>query len=746
MLRDENGRILEINDNTGRLVSYRYDSKGNLATFTDRENNRWNYQYSQDNRLTHVVDPSGLTTLDVTYDNQGRVSRSKTGGSTTRYTYKGNETQVREDNENSIGLFFVQSELGVTTSITNREGHTSSLELDTENRVVSLLSDRGIVVNISYDDQGNIEALSRISNTNQNSPERENFYYKYDATNRLTSVSSESDRIFRFSYNTAGNVSSITENGTTRSYAYNEFGDVVQEKVNGISTFMDYDENGLLVAISKNGRSAFLTYNAEGALMTAEFPDGNTHVYQRGPLGFRTSVQRSDSSWQSYDYNLLGQLIATQGHHPEIGLHGQQYTFDEFNRIVSVESTDDSLQVTYDAKGNPQTISRNDSQVSYEYDGRGRLISVEDSIKGSSRYAYTGNETDLRRQFDERTPVSHPGLIRVSHNRLSLQEVLYARVAGLPYQLIGWNENAGILSLSSEIGVVKPGTTYQLINERRRLNELFGTSDSDQRKFDTASSSFYLPPEYASANCVLGCYMGPLLLSKPSRIVAGGDAVFMAWPGNEGPECNGPLYSWFVDGVLKRSGSSGIFIYSFPGQGTYTVSVIAECRCDSARKAKFVTVNVLHQCAELPNGTQFGSSCCYNGGTVPNSPISNLGQCPSRVNSTPPATNGCTGPPDNPNLIPPSPGCFAPRTTNPNRPTFVSACNSHDICYSTCGSLKGGCDKSFESDLYAICATVPQLGCKAYCLRNASIYAIAVNLVGQRFYDKSQKSHCNCCF
>ena len=374
MLRDENGRILEINDNTGRLVSYRYDSKGNLATFTDRGNNRWNYQYSQDNRLTHVVDPSGLTTLDVTYDNQGRVSRSKTGGSTTRYTYKGNETQVREDNENSIGLFFVQSELGVTTSITNREGHTSSLELDTENRVVSLLSDRGIVVNISYDDQGNIETLSRISNTNQNSPERENFYYKYDATNRLTSVSNESDRIFRFSYNTAGNVSSITENGTTRSYAYNEFGDVVQEKVNGISTFMDYDENGLLVAISKDGRSAFLTYNAEGDLMTAEFPDGNTHVYQRGPLGFRTSVQRSDSSWQSYDNNVLGQLIATQGHHPEIGLHGQQYTFDEFNRIVSVESTDDSLQVTYDAKGNPQTISRNDSQVSYEYDGRGRLI------------------------------------------------------------------------------------------------------------------------------------------------------------------------------------------------------------------------------------------------------------------------------------------------------------------------------------------------------------------------------------
>jgi hypothetical protein len=143
------------------------------------------------------------------------------------------------------------------------------------------------------------------------------------------------------------------------------------------------------------------------------------------------------------------------------------------------------------------------------------------------------------------------------------------------------------------------------------------------------------------------------------------------------------------------------------------------------------------------NGQPAGAQCCWEGSLIANSPIQNLDQCPDRIsNGTAPVFNGCTGVPfDNPNLFS---NCGAPLGEGPNRPSFVTACNGHDICYDTCKEPKTTCDTDFRQGLLAICEQVPLFTCKIDCIENANAMTVIVTSI-PNFYTDAQVNVCNCC-
>ncbi len=79
-------------------------------------------------------------------------------------------------------------------------------------------------------------------------------------------------------------------------------------------------------------------------------------------------------------------------------------------------------------------------------------------------------------------------------------------------------------------------------------------------------------------------------------------------------------------------------------------------------------------------------------------------------------------------------------------PCFTTGCNSHDLCYRTCGSTQIACDNEFRTNLNDICMTAladnpPEL---ERCQRVASIFANVVTGAGNTFFDASQNFACVC--
>jgi hypothetical protein len=138
------------------------------------------------------------------------------------------------------------------------------------------------------------------------------------------------------------------------------------------------------------------------------------------------------------------------------------------------------------------------------------------------------------------------------------------------------------------------------------------------------------------------------------------------------------------------------------------------------------------------------TQCCEEKGVLPKKPIANLADCPRRTADPThkPSSNGCTGVPNNPNAV------FGDFSTYcaliGQAPSFVTACDFHDICYDTCNKPKTTCDEGFLSRMMQICSGLSNNQCRSNCESNAVKYFGGVSAFDS-FYEDAQKAACKCC-
>jgi hypothetical protein len=78
---------------------------------------------------------------------------------------------------------------------------------------------------------------------------------------------------------------------------------------------------------------------------------------------------------------------------------------------------------------------------------------------------------------------------------------------------------------------------------------------------------------------------------------------------------------------------------------------------------------------------------------------------------------------------------------------WLSVCNSHDLCYDTCGKSKEDCDGRFEKDIVHACKAAYPRGTRGRkrCLDFVADYIDAVRIFGHFAYEESQSKACQCC-
>lgn len=114
----------------------------------------------------------------------------------------------------------------------------------------------------------------------------------------------------------------------------------------------------------------------------------------------------------------------------------------------------------------------------------------------------------------------------------------------------------------------------------------------------------------------------------------------------------------------------------------------------------------------------------------------------------------CASPVKDTTFIPTPNGCSTPTGNDPAAlfsdycvgagSSFLAPCNSHDICYQTCGAVKSMCDSLFLDNMVAVCLGVNLL-CLPRCMLWAGTYYTAVASVGGSSFTADQCAACTCC-
>jgi RHS repeat-associated protein len=364
---NEAGRLTEQTDQTGRTISYSYDSENlHLAAVTSPEGSL-HYSYVAEegvaqHQISSITLPNG-TVHHFDYDASGRVCKEylNDGAQSITYTYVGANEIIATD-ANGVSTHVWLNEHGQIAQVEDALGAVSQLHYDTHGNVTDIVNPDGTIQELHYDNAGRIvESQNALGQT---------INFAYNAQfGHVAQVTDQRDNATNYSYDSYGNLGGITyADSSSESYSYNAHGD-------------------LQVAVNRRGESIRYTFNADDQLTQKSFADGTTATYTYDIHGNLTSAVDADSAttfeynsadrlikvtdndgrWLSYSYNNAGQRIAIAD---QAG-HETHYSYNELGNLSQVndEAGDSVAAYSYDATGHLlRSDNGNGTFTTYSYD------------------------------------------------------------------------------------------------------------------------------------------------------------------------------------------------------------------------------------------------------------------------------------------------------------------------------------------------------------------------------------------
>lgn len=315
-------------------VEYTYDNYGRLATekrtIADKDTILLKYHYNKMN-LINSIDYPGEVNIGFGYDDYGNKTVEVANG---MFTYKiesydgqnltssfmNSLTSIYKHDNRGFENFrtlqkgskilekFSETYDGATGNLTSRQRNSLPAETffyDDINRLISVRSNNKNIMEMTYENNGNIESKSQIGNYEYNPDERPHAVTSVENTNRLISGSSLSAKFNDFNkvekihedskgydmtilygpdnerwYSIltrngktvrstiyAGNYEKITEDGDTREFYYADGNAIVVRRKDKLNYYLSFTDNlgSILTVVDKDGKAVFdASYDAWG--------------------------------------------------------------------------------------------------------------------------------------------------------------------------------------------------------------------------------------------------------------------------------------------------------------------------------------------------------------------------------------------------------------------------------------------------------------------------------------------------
>ena len=431
---NDTGRLVKITDFTGREFSYEYDNDGNLIKITNPMNYSKQFSY-EDHNFTAMTYYNDATILTNTYDDEDRVIAQE---------YLGDSYTFEYDTEN-LKTIVVDPLVTTTVYEMNAVGNPLKITVDPDGlnlitektydasmNMTSEKDPRGYVTGYSYDDRGNLESVTDpLSNVSA---------YEYEPVFNQVALSTDfKGNEIICHYDTNGNLTYLKDRGGYETrYEYNDFGQVTKE-INPLekeTLFEYYADTGYLKSI-KNPLNHITeySYDSRGNLISIKDANNHTTDFEYDDLNRITKQTDTLKNETLYDYdtdNNLIQITNARGaitkfeynnydylvkkieafgtpiqketgfeYGPlgslikEIGPENHETTheYDKLNRLVKIVNHKGYHEdYEYDISGNRVKVTDANLKVmQYEYDELNRLKKVIDALNGETLYGYDEN-------------------------------------------------------------------------------------------------------------------------------------------------------------------------------------------------------------------------------------------------------------------------------------------------------------------------------------------------------------------
>jgi len=383
---DPNGRLTSITDRNGNAVTPAYDANDNLITISDAAGRITTFTYDANDRITTMTDPIGRT-VHFAYDiNNNLISSTDMDGHTTNYSYDDNSymTGITTDNGTATINFDITDEGYSLESITDILGNTTNYDTfwTSGEDDVLIIDARG---NTTYYDS--LDYVGSGVTGSITDPLGNTTSYGYDLFNNRNSVTNANGNTTTSIYDERGNITAITDPvGNITNFTYDANDNLIQLKdaLNRIYSHT-YDANDNLIKITDPmGSHTSFTYDSKGQLTGITDAQTNTNVFAYDPNGNLSSSTDPCGHTTSYIYDGVGRMLSRS----DAKGTTISYIYDGLDRVTEANYPDGSMIYNYD-RINLISITDKASRVtSFEYDSLDRLTRVIYPIGHTVQYSY----------------------------------------------------------------------------------------------------------------------------------------------------------------------------------------------------------------------------------------------------------------------------------------------------------------------------------------------------------------------
>ncbi len=378
---DANWHVPDTVAEPNKLISYSYDTNGNLLRRTEQQTTdatggsgpnapvtgtprTWTYTYASPSQGL----PGQVLTVDGPRTDVSDV---------TTYAYY---TTTAADHAP-----------GDLQSITNALGHVTTFDhYDGDGHVLQSTDPNGLVFHLTYDLRGRL--LTKTSGTETTS-------YTYDPAGNLSSVLFPSGETYTYAYDDAHRLTSISDpDGNSVQYTLDAMSNRKQEHILDASDNVLYAHtrqfnalNQLYQDIGAVNQVTTFAYDSNGNIQTLQDPLGNTTQNQFDALNRLIASTAPDTGVIQTAYNGLDQLSSVT----DPKNFKTVYTLDAWSGQLQTSSPDSGTTIrTFDTAGNLKT--EKDARgitTTYTYDALNRVISKSSSSSGTAAYTYVYDAT-----------------------------------------------------------------------------------------------------------------------------------------------------------------------------------------------------------------------------------------------------------------------------------------------------------------------------------------------------------------
>ncbi len=363
---DDKGRVVKTKQGK-RIMRYSYDSRGNLQEVHNvQRDTKTTYAYDLRDRVIETTYPDG-TTEQFTYDANGNlVTRTVPTPADHTFAYNGVNKRTGYTSPLQSQTTYTYDKQRRVTKVT-KPSQKSIDTTYTDGRITAVTTPEGTTT-YNYACQNSVSSISK---------EDESLNFTYDGTLTTSMVQSGIlNQTLGFTYNNDFQVDSFTYANQTEDYSYDKDGLLTQS---GDYSITRNAENGLTTNITDGTLTTKFTYNKFGDLR------------DRKDQVFKLKLRRKEARIAKKTETIVTKVPRKKkrkGFRKKKTTTIYHYSYDERDRLVEVskgkrKNKEIVEQYTYDANGNraSATVSNITTTASYTLDDQ--LV-----VYGDNTYRY----------------------------------------------------------------------------------------------------------------------------------------------------------------------------------------------------------------------------------------------------------------------------------------------------------------------------------------------------------------------